>query len=114
MLAVASFLSDCDALKMDEALGWFFKHLDQFTGLVAIATYSAHLAWNWGSQAKVQLALSKAISSSGIPNGVAFLLCAFFPEHVVKMQGAFVAFLLGGLALASITFLDIAKPKPTA
>ncbi len=99
---------------MDETLSWFFAHIDQFTGLVAILTYALHLAWNWSSPAKVQLALSKAISSSGIPNGVAFLLCAFFPEHVVKMQGAFVAFLLGGLALASITFLDIAKPKAAA
>jgi hypothetical protein len=97
---------------MGEALAFYFAHLDAFTGAVALLTYLIHLIWNWNSPAKVTIALGKAVSSSGIPNGLAFLVCAFFPEYVVKMQGAFVAFLVGGLALLSITLIDVAKPKP--
>ena len=97
---------------MDELLNNYFLYLDRITGAVAIITYFLHLLWNRSSQGGVQAALGKAISSSGIPNGCAFLVCAFCPEYVIKMQGAFVAFLIGGLALASVTVIDVAKPKP--
>jgi len=99
---------------MDELLNFYFLHLDHVTGAVAIATYGLHLFWNRSAQGGVQNALGKAISSSGIPNGAAFLICAFFPEYVIKMQGAFVAFLIGGLALASVTVIDVAKPNSAA
>lgn len=97
---------------MDEWLSLYFHHLDHVTGAVAIAVYGLHLFWHRSKQGAIQAALGKAISSSGIPNGAAFLICAFFPEYVIKMQGAFVAFLIGGLALASVTMIDVAKPKP--
>lgn len=97
---------------MVEVIDFFFKHLDKIIGVVTLAAYGLHLAWNWALPEKIPLALGKAVSSSGIPNGVAFLICAFSPEHVPKMQGLFVAFLIGGLALFSITLMDIAKPKP--
>ncbi len=97
---------------MDDLLGLYFSHLDRITGGVALLTYVLHVFWNRKSSGSFQTALSKAISSSGIPNGLAFLICAFFPEYVIKMQGAFVAFLIGGLALASVTLMDVSKPKP--
>lgn len=99
---------------MDDLLSSYFLYLDRITGAVAVVTYFLHLLWNRSVQGGVQAALGKAISSSGIPNGFAFLLCAFFPEYVIKMQGAFVAFLIGGLALASVTMIDVAKPKAAA
>lgn len=96
---------------MADALEFFFTYLDKITGGVAIAAYIAHLWWNRDLPERISIALGKAISSSGIPNGCAFLLCAFNPEYVTKMQGLFVAFLIGGLALFSITLMDISKPK---
>lgn len=99
---------------MDDWLSLYFLHLDHITGAVAILIYALHLFWNRSKLGAVQAALGKAISSSGIPNGTAFLICAFCPEYVIKMQGAFVAFLIGGLALASVTMIDVAKPKPAA
>lgn len=96
---------------MNEWMSSYFQHLDHITGAVAIVIYLLHLFWHRNKPAGIQAALGKAISSSGIPNGAAFLICAFFPEYVIKMQGAFVAFLIGGLALASVTFIDISKPK---
>ncbi len=98
---------------MDDCLSLYFQHLDHITGAVAIVVYGLHLFWHRSKLGAIQAALGKAISSSGIPNGAAFLICAFFPEYVIKMQGAFVAFLIGGLALASVTMIDVSKPKQT-
>lgn len=102
---------NCEDLAMAEYIDLYFKHLDGIIGAVTLIAYGLHLMWNWRLPEKIPLALGKAVSSSGIPNGVAFLICAFSPEHVPKMQGLFVAFLIGGLALFSITMMDIAKPK---
>lgn len=96
---------------MAEYLDFFFKHLDRITAGVGLITYVLHLIWHRAAAAPVIPALSKTISSFGIPNGIAFLLCTFWPEYVIKMQGAFTAFLIGGLALVSLTFIDISKPK---
>lgn len=101
---------------MDDCLAWFFQYLNQITICIALVIFGVHIVWHRSSAARLQIALGKALSSSGIPNGVAFLICALFPEHVVKMQGAFIAFLIGGLALFCITFFDVISntPKPAA
>lgn len=95
---------------MSEYFDWFFLYLDKITVCIGIFTYIAHLAWGRSAPGNMSSALSKAISSSGVPNGVAFLICAYAPEYVVKIQGSYVAFFIGGLALVSFAMLDMLKP----
>ena len=96
---------------MTEVFDWFFLSLDKITVCIGIITYAFHFILGWSKPGHMASALSKAISSSGVPNGVAFLICAYSPHYVEKLQGSYVAFFIGGLALVSFALIDMVKPS---
>jgi hypothetical protein len=99
---------------MGESIDVFFAHLDQFVIGSAVATFVVHYAisaWK-GSPDALNSAFLKCFSGASIPNGLAFLVCAFLPEYIPKIQGATLAFALAGLALIAASAKDILKVAP--
>lgn len=96
---------------MDELVEIFISHLDRFVIGAAVTTFVVHYglsAWK-GSSDALNSAFLKCFSGASIPNGLAFLLCAFFPEYIPKIQGATLAFALAGLALIAASARDVLK-----
>lgn len=96
---------------MDEYLTLFFESLSKITWGFCLVIFILHLVWARSAPDSLQVALTKAVSASGIPNGLAFLVCSIAPQFVQKMEGSFWAFFIGGLALIVVTARDIAKPS---
>lgn len=96
---------------MIEYLAFFFLNLWKITGAFCIIVFVLHMFWARKSDDNLQVAIGKMVSAAGVPNGLAFVACSFYPEFIAKMEGASWAFFIAGLVLVVVTARDIAKPK---
>lgn len=96
---------------MNEYLAFYFINLWKFTGVFCLIVFVLHMFWARASAENLQIATTKAVSAGGVPNGIAFVVCSFYPEFIAKMEGAPWAFFIAGLVLVVVTARDIAKPK---
>ncbi|QZP24518.1 hypothetical protein [Pseudomonas mosselii] len=99
---------------MTEYLTLYFLNLWKITAGFCLIIFVLHMFWARKSDDSLQVALGKLVSAAGVPNGIAFVACSFYPEFIVKMEGASWAFFIAGLVLVVVTARDIAKPKRRA
>lgn len=99
---------------MIDVINWFFAHLDPITVGATILVFIFHKVYSLckNSPNSLDNALLKCLSAAGLPNGLAFLICALMPEYIAKMQGASLPYALAGLALLTVSMKDVFKVGP--
>ncbi|WP_157696358.1 hypothetical protein [Pseudomonas asplenii] len=101
---------------MVEIVTAFFGYLDQIIVGSAVLGFVSHnlICAVRRIPDALNNAFLKSFSAASIPNGLAFLMCAFFPEFTSKIQGATFAFALAGMALITVSAKDLFKAASAA
>lgn len=96
---------------MDEYAIFYFTHLDRIIIVFTILAFCAHKAVLIYRKAGDSLngAFLKSLTAAGIPNGLAFLICAIQPSYITHLQAATMAFALAGLALIGVSVKDLLR-----
>jgi len=96
---------------MTECLEFYFMNLWKITGGFCLVIFALHMFWARDSEDNLQISIGKLVSAAGVPNGIAFVACSFYPEYITKMEGASWAFFIAGIVLFVVTARDVVKPR---
>lgn len=96
---------------MDSFFASLFENLGRTVIIFTVAVFFVHKIILLIKKAPNALdgAFLKCLTAAGIPNGVAFLACAWDSKYVLFIQDSSQAFVLAGLALLTVSTKDIIK-----
>ncbi|MBG0848389.1 hypothetical protein H3222_24630 [Pseudomonas chengduensis] len=94
-------------MTLDELVIGYFDNLQKITVVISIFACLVSFGCSKLRGGSGNSSLGQAATWGAIPNGVAFLICAAYPQHITKITDVTIAFTLGGLALILIPFFDL-------